>query len=255
MEELSTRTSTPANGNLHFAQKRPFEVLNRGFLSRILVFSLSLAQRAVAVRRYLGTRLERRKDSIGIRMIPRPTPVHSQPTLLQSLPPPDPLCFAATGYPTREQMGWRASKWAGALETADSKRLFSFLWNNGRVEGAARASAKFGREMSERDEGHARSPTTMAPRSTFGVLCALVDCLSLLPRPHKVSSRLPECRRNRWRSLQIRGAHDVPTARRSHGIFARVWPCKVRPSLRVRRGDRTTHGRTGDARGPVRCLS
>jgi hypothetical protein len=45
----------------------------------------------------------------------------------------------------------RASKWASALETADrqdvrSKRLSSFLWNNGGIEGAARV-----RVTNERD--------------------------------------------------------------------------------------------------------
>jgi hypothetical protein len=60
----------------------------------------------------------------------------------------------------------RASKWAAALEYADrreirSKRLPAFLHNNGGVEGAARARAKSKREMSVRDEGHARSPNTV----------------------------------------------------------------------------------------------
>jgi hypothetical protein len=60
----------------------------------------------------------------------------------------------------------RASKWAAALEYADrkeirSKRLSAFLWRVGGVEGAARARAKSKREMSVRDEGHARSPNTV----------------------------------------------------------------------------------------------
>jgi hypothetical protein len=60
----------------------------------------------------------------------------------------------------------RASKWAGGLETADcqdvrSKRLSSFLWNNAGIEGAARARGKFGRQTSERDDCHARSPNAV----------------------------------------------------------------------------------------------
>jgi hypothetical protein len=59
----------------------------------------------------------------------------------------------------------RASKWAAALEYADeqdihSKRLPAFLWRVGGVEGAARAKAKFGRETSERNDNHGRSPNT-----------------------------------------------------------------------------------------------
>jgi hypothetical protein len=60
----------------------------------------------------------------------------------------------------------RASKWAAALETADrqeirSKRLTAFLHNNGGIEGAARARAKFGRETSERAVCHACSPNAV----------------------------------------------------------------------------------------------
>jgi hypothetical protein len=60
----------------------------------------------------------------------------------------------------------RASKWAAALEFANrqeirSKRLSAFLNNNGGVEGAARARAKFGRETSEHDATHARSPNAV----------------------------------------------------------------------------------------------
>jgi hypothetical protein len=60
----------------------------------------------------------------------------------------------------------RASKWAAALEYADqqeikSKRLPAFLWRVGGVEGAARASAKFGRQTSERDVNRARSPNAV----------------------------------------------------------------------------------------------
>jgi hypothetical protein len=59
----------------------------------------------------------------------------------------------------------RASKWAAALEYADqqgirSKRLPAFLWRVGGVEGAARARASFGREMSD-DDCHARRPNAV----------------------------------------------------------------------------------------------
>jgi hypothetical protein len=60
----------------------------------------------------------------------------------------------------------RASKWAAALEYAEeqgtpSRRLSALLHNNGGIEGAARARGKFGRQTSERDDCHARSPNAV----------------------------------------------------------------------------------------------
>jgi hypothetical protein len=57
----------------------------------------------------------------------------------------------------------RASKWAAAMETADrqeirSKRLCTFLHNNGGIEGAARVRGKLEKEVSVRDVCDARSP-------------------------------------------------------------------------------------------------
>jgi hypothetical protein len=63
------------------------------------------------------------------------------------------------GHPSKIGLGQPPNELSKPLRLSIIRmaRLSAFLSNNGGIEGAARARAKFGREMSERDECHARS--------------------------------------------------------------------------------------------------